>query len=63
MVRKCFHPQCDKKLPEYSLFRINEKGQPGVWACIDHIKLTDKKPDPLVVQLVFLFENPEGNSK
>ena len=56
MATKCFHPQCDKKLPEDSLFRINAKGQPGIWACIDHIKHSDKKIDPIVKQLVFLFE-------
>lgn len=38
---KCFHPMCSKAAPRDTLFRVNEKGQPGVWACSEHIKGTD----------------------
>lgn len=34
-----------------SLFRVNAKGQPGVWACGDHIGRTDAKVDPDVLRI------------
>jgi len=56
MVTKCFHPMCDKKFPRDSLFRVNAKGQPGIWACLHHIKNTDKSPDPLLETIVQILE-------
>lgn len=34
-----------------SLFRVNAKGQPGVWACEAHIGQTDAKMDDVVQKL------------
>jgi len=55
---KCFYPMCDKRAPRDSLFRVNAKGQSGIWACSDHIKNTDAKVDPRV-RIVGLF--PEAS--
>lgn len=35
-----------------ALFRVNAKGQPGVWACPDHINRTDATVDPAVKDIV-----------
>lgn len=35
-----------------SLFRVNAKGQPGVWACERHIGQTDSQPNADVATLV-----------
>ena len=44
MISKCH--VCGKASP---LFRQNEKGVPGIWACDEH----NKKPvDPLVKEIV-----------
>lgn len=40
-----------------NLFRINKKGEPGVWACDDHIKNTDAKVDS-DVQVIVDAVNP-----
>jgi hypothetical protein len=38
---------CQKGIPDVpSLFRINAKGQPGIWACAAHRNRTDAKIDP-----------------
>lgn len=39
-----------------SLFRVNAKGQPGVWACAQHIGRTDAKIDPEVHHIVQIIE-------
>lgn len=31
---KCF--RCDKSAPAHTLYRVNAKGRPGIWACKDH---------------------------
>ena len=39
---KCFHPLCNVSPSAVgTVFRINAKGQPGIWACREHIKNTD----------------------
>jgi len=35
-----------------SLFRLNAKGEPGKWACREHIKNTDIAVDPTVQRIV-----------
>lgn len=35
-----------------NLYRVNAKGQPGVWACAKHIKQTDASVDPEVKAVV-----------
>lgn len=40
---------CKKGLKEgLALHRINAKGQPGIWACTKHVKLTDAPPPDAV---------------
>ncbi len=31
---KCY--KCEAKSPKHSLFRVNKKGEKGVWACWKH---------------------------
>lgn len=38
---KCYYPMCPKAAPRDTLFRVNAKGQAGIWACSEHIKQTD----------------------
>lgn len=40
-----------------SVFRINEKGVPGIWACEQHIRQTDGAPiDPDMRRLTNIIE-------
>lgn len=39
-----------------TVFRVNAKGQPGVWACEKHIKQTDAVIDPAVKQIADAFK-------
>lgn len=40
-----------------SVFRINEKGVPGLWACRQHIKQTDgTRPDENLLRVVEAIE-------
>lgn len=41
MVKCCF---CPKTVEEGPLFRINEKGVPGIFACRECIRLSDSPP-------------------
>lgn len=61
---KCFHPMCTVRAPQGTLFRVNAKGQPGIWACRIHIKNTDTSVDPEVARLAGLIDgslNGKGN--
>ena len=43
--------------PSATLFRINAKGQPGLWACAKHLKQTDAPPlDPDLAELARILE-------
>jgi len=43
--------------PSVTLFRINAKGQPGLWACGKHLKQTDAPPlDPDLAELTRILE-------
>lgn len=54
---RCFHPGCRASLADGdAMFRINSKGQPGVWSCRKHRKNTDAKPDPELDELVGIIE-------
>lgn len=49
---------CKKGAPHVSLYRINAKGQPGLWACAKHVKQTDAPPvDPTVASIVKTLED------
>jgi hypothetical protein len=39
-----------------SLYRINEKGVPGIWACMKHLKQTGAPVDPELDELVRVLE-------
>lgn len=54
---KCYHPDCNKYSTHHTMYRVNEKGKPGIFACEDHrnpedpdflnfIKLLEKANDP-----------------
>lgn len=48
---------CHKGMADgVSLFRINEKGVPGIWACREHRSLSDQKLDAEVDEIVSLIE-------
>lgn len=53
---KCFIPNCKTHGTGAALFRINAKGQPGIWACREHVKRTDAKPAQEVVEIVDAIE-------
>ncbi len=53
---KCFYPQCGRKAPKDTLYRINAKGSSGVWACKEHLKNTDAKVGPAVGEIIILLE-------
>ena len=43
--------------PSATLFRINAKGVPGLWACSKHLKQTDAPTlDPGLVELTRILE-------
>lgn len=49
---------CKKGPPQsVALFRINAKGQPGLWACRQHMNQTDGHIDPEVDQVVSAIED------
>ncbi len=54
---KCFHPDCPKAAPQNTLYRINAKGVPGIWACLDHKHLSDRKPDTEIEKIVAAVES------
>lgn len=45
-----------------SLFRVNAKGQPGVWACERHIGQTDAAVDPEVRGIADALNPPKEPS-
>jgi len=54
-VSKCC--VCQKGPEEgVSLYRINEKGVPGIWACMKHLKQTGAPVDPELDELVRVLE-------
>jgi hypothetical protein len=61
---KCFHPMCTVS-PQTggALYRINAKGQPGIWACREHLQNTDGKIDPTVDKLTSIIEGSSGNGR
>lgn len=54
---------CNKGPAEgISIFRINAKGVPGIWACKSHIKNTDAPPiAPEVDEIVSILEQKDNN--
>lgn len=44
---------CRRSARGFALFRVNEKGKPGIWACEAHIGLfPNKQPDQVVLDVV-----------
>jgi len=44
----CHKRGCDKRAPENTLYRVNAKGRPGVWACHEHRLEPDAELDGIV---------------
>lgn len=54
---RCFHPSCNASMATgASLFRVNAKGQPGIWSCRKHRNQTDASRDPELDELVDILE-------
>lgn len=61
---KCFHPMCTiSPSTGGALFRVNAKGQPGIWACREHIKQTDAKVAPEVDGLVKVIQGRSSGKR
>jgi len=44
---------CSRSAPTNTLYRVNEKGVPGIWACEIHIdSFPDKAPSEEINQIV-----------
>jgi hypothetical protein len=43
---KCF--KCDARAPYATLYRVNAKGQPGIWACFKHRIEPDRELDAII---------------
>jgi hypothetical protein len=57
MTATCFHPTCSRgPVRGDTLYRINAKGKPGVWACEEHLANTDAPRDPELNRLVTILE-------
>jgi hypothetical protein len=46
---KCFH--CEKAAPQHTLYRVNAKGRPGIWACNEHRIEPDMELDVAVEEI------------
>ena len=49
---------CDKgPMNGITVYRLNKKGVPGVWACKEHVVNSDRQPlDPELVEQVAVLE-------
>ena len=54
---------CGKTSPPHTLFRVNAKGQTGVWACRAHIRNTDATVDPMVKEITNVLEQRKREDK
>lgn len=45
-----------------TVFRINAKGQPGIWACREHTAQTDVAIDPKVKAIAVIIDPPRKNT-
>lgn len=55
---KCFF--CERSVHEHTLFRVNEKGVKGIWACREHMAQTDAAVDPIVREIADIIDPPTG---
>lgn len=46
---KCF--ECERAAPQFTLYRINAKGRPGIWACAEHRIETDAELDEIIAEI------------
>jgi hypothetical protein len=46
---KCF--KCEKAAPLFTLYRVNAKGRPGIWACQQHRIERDSELDAIVAAI------------
>jgi len=54
---KCFRKDCNKAAPLFTLYRVNQKGIPGVWSCKEHRLEKDSELDAIIESL----KNNKGN--
>jgi hypothetical protein len=54
----CFHPQCNRGpgTTGHTVYRINAKGVPGIWACEEHRADTDAPRDAELDRITKLIE-------
>ena len=45
-----------------TIYRINEKGVEGIWACHKHIKQTDVAVDPAIKELTDIIDGTKGRA-
>ena len=46
---KCF--RCNAQAPHATLYRVNAKGRPGIWACFDHQVEKNSELEAIVAEL------------
>lgn len=46
---RCF--RCEKSAPEHTLYRVNAKGRPAVWACRSHRLEPDMELDATIAEI------------
>jgi hypothetical protein len=47
---KCF--RCNKGTPQHTLYRVNSKGRPGIFACSEHRLERDPELDAIIKEIV-----------
>ena len=47
---------CNKSAPFVTLFRVNEKGVPGIWACYEHWPKDKRDADPELDRIVKVLQ-------
>lgn len=48
---KCFRPWCQRCAPYDTLYRVNAKGKPGIWACNEHRIEPDMELDVILEEI------------
>lgn len=48
---KCFRSDCQRSAPHHTLYRVNAKGVPGIWACNDHRIEPDTELDGAIAEI------------
>jgi hypothetical protein len=54
--------KCEKAAPQFTLYRVNAKGRPGIWACNEHRIEQDKELDAIVKALEMAGASGEASN-